>query len=104
MRNSGDGRRRTVLLAVRSATALHRLLDVLPVFEGDDRISRLFTLVPGSDFDLEALAAIEHAHARTVPWEQARTSSYGLILAASPKGELGALRGTRVLLPHGAGF
>jgi len=93
-----------VLLAARSATALHRLLDTLPVFAGDDRIDRIFTLVPGSDFGVDALAAIEHAGARTLPWAEACRSSFDLILAASPKGELGLLHGTRVLLPHGAGF
>ncbi|MGC0416060.1 translation initiation factor 2 [Embleya sp. AB8] len=93
-----------MLLAARSATALHRLLDVLPVFEGDDRITRLCTLVPGSEFDLEALVAIERRQARTIPWARAVERSYDLILAASPKGELDELRGPRVLLPHGAGF
>ncbi|MDT0266518.1 translation initiation factor 2 [Streptomyces sp. DSM 44915] len=101
-----DNRRagRTVLFAARSATALHRLLDTLPVFAGDDRIARRFTLVPGSDFDAEALAAVERAGARTLPWERARAGSFDLIVAASPKGELRALRGALALLPHGAGF
>ncbi|CCB75809.1 translation initiation factor 2 [Streptantibioticus cattleyicolor] len=83
---------------------MHRLLDVLPVFAGDDRVTRVFTLVPGSDFGIDALAAIERVGARTVPWEEACRRSYDLIVAASPKGELRLLRGRRVLLPHGAGF
>nr|WP_306305257.1 translation initiation factor 2 [Streptomyces hygroscopicus] len=106
-RATGNGQRATgkdVLFAARSANALYRLIDVLPVFAGDDRINRLFTLVPGSDFGMEALAAVERAGAHTVPWEQACQHSYDLILAASPKGELGLLSGPRVLLPHGAGF
>ncbi|MFJ2114809.1 translation initiation factor 2 [Streptomyces sp. NPDC087850] len=89
---------------MRSATALHRLLDVLPVFAGDERVRRVFTLLPGSDFGVDALASIERARARTVPWEEARRRPYDLILAASPKGELGLLRGPRALFPHGAGF
>ncbi|WP_228084242.1 CDP-glycerol glycerophosphotransferase family protein [Streptomyces profundus] len=93
-----------MLFAARSATALHRLLDVLPVFAGDDRIARRFTLVPGSAFDVDALAAVERAGGRTVPWEQARGLGFDLILAASPKGRLELLAGERVLLPHGAGF
>jgi len=95
---------RTVLLAARSAVALYRLLDVLPVFAGDHRITRLFTLVPGSDFGVAALAAIDAAGARTVPWDEACAGSYDLILLASPKGEWELLHGDRVLLPHGAGF
>ncbi|WP_405610646.1 translation initiation factor 2 [Streptomyces sp. NBC_01508] len=94
----------TVLFAARSAMALHRLLDVLPVFAGDERVSRVFTLVPGSDFGLDALADIERAHARTVPWDEACRTTYDLIVTASPKGPLHLLRGPRVLLPHGAGF
>ncbi|MFJ9851123.1 translation initiation factor 2 [Streptomyces sp. NPDC101150] len=83
---------------------MHRLLDVLPVFAGDERINRLFTLVPGSDFGVDALAALERVHARTVPWDEACRGQYDLIVAASPKGEIRLLRGPRVLLPHGAGY
>ncbi|RBM12660.1 translation initiation factor 2 [Streptomyces sp. PT12] len=100
---TGDGRR-AVLFAARSATALNRLLDVLPVFAGDGRVERTFTLVPGSDFGLEAFAAVEKAGGRTIPWEEARRREHDVVLAASPKGQLRALRGPRVLLPHGAGF
>lgn len=95
---------KSVLFAVRSAAALHRLLDTLPVFAGDSRVRRYFTLVPGSDFDIEALAALEQLHARTVPWSEAVRGAFDLVLAASPKGGLARLNGPLVLLPHGAGF
>ncbi|WP_399084000.1 translation initiation factor 2 [Streptomyces sp. BBFR2] len=95
---------RTVLFAARSAVALHRLLDTLPVFAGDHRITRVFSLVPGSDFSTDALAALEAAGARTVPWSEALATPYDLTLAASPKGDLHRLRGPLALLPHGAGF
>ncbi|WP_235094753.1 translation initiation factor 2 [Streptomyces sp. A1-5] len=101
---SGSGGRRAVLFAVRSAVALHRLLDVLPVFSGDDRIERRFSLIPGSDFGTDALAALDSVGARCVPWDEAVRTPYDLTLAASPKGELDRLRGPLVLLPHGAGF
>ncbi|MEV0227045.1 CDP-glycerol glycerophosphotransferase family protein [Streptomyces sp. NPDC050704] len=93
-----------MLFAVRSAAALHRVLDTLPVFEGDHRIRRRFTLAPGSDFGIDALAALEAVGARGVPWDVAVSESYDLIVAASPKGELDRLHGPIVLLPHGAGF
>ncbi|WP_206319555.1 translation initiation factor 2 [Actinacidiphila epipremni] len=83
---------------------MYRLLDVLPVFEGDARISRRFTLVPGSEFGTDALAAVTTAGGRTVPWQEACERRYDLILTASPKGELQLLCGDRVLLPHGAGY
>ncbi|MEV8473963.1 translation initiation factor 2 [Streptomyces sp. NPDC051173] len=93
-----------MLIAVRSAGALHRLLDVLPVFEGDGRIAVRFTLVPGSAFDVDALAALERSDARTEGWEQALARKHDLILTASPKGALRVLSGPRVVMPHGAGF
>ncbi|GGK90169.1 hypothetical protein GCM10010094_58960 [Streptomyces flaveus] len=83
---------------------MYRLLDVLPVFSGDDRISRLFTLVPGSDFGADALSAIDALGARTVPWSEACGRTYDMVVAASPKGDLRLLRGPHVLVPHGAGF
>ncbi|MFD4371123.1 translation initiation factor 2 [Streptomyces sp. NPDC058486] len=89
---------------MRSAGALHRLLDVLPVFHGDPRVLTRFTLVPGSDFDIGALAALDRSGARTLPWDEALRIPHDLILAASPKGALHRLAGPRVLLPHGAGF
>ncbi|MER5929893.1 translation initiation factor 2 [Streptomyces sp. NPDC002054] len=89
---------------MRSAGALHRLLDVLPAFDGDSRIITRFTLVPGSRFDIDALAALSHAGARTLPWDEALRVRHDLVLAASPKGDLRRLSGLRALLPHGAGF
>ncbi|WP_217623599.1 translation initiation factor 2 [Streptomyces sp. TRM64462] len=76
----------------------------MPAFRGDDRVQRRFVLVPGSDFGLDALAALEGAGARTLPWEEAVRRHHDLVLAASPKGELQLLDGPLVLLPHGAGF
>ena len=84
--------------------ALYRLLDVLPAFEGDARITRLFTLVPGSEFGADALSAVTAVGGHTVPWAEACDRPFDLILTASPKGALRLLRGDRVLLPHGAGF
>ncbi|MER5354538.1 translation initiation factor 2 [Kitasatospora sp. NPDC002551] len=95
---------RGVLFAVRSAAALHRLLDLLPVFDGDARVRCRFTLVPGSAFDADALAAVASSGARCLSWPEALAGRHDLILTASPKGELAALRGPKVLLPHGAGF
>ncbi|MFD5190098.1 hypothetical protein ACFWMU_18475 [Streptomyces sp. NPDC058357] len=89
---------------MRSAGALHRLLDVLPVFDGDSRITTRFTLAPGSHFDVDALAALEQSGARTLAWEEALRTRHDLVPAASPKGELRRLSGPRALLPHGAGF
>ncbi|KPC86376.1 translation initiation factor 2, partial [Streptomyces sp. NRRL F-6602] len=93
-----------MLVAIRSAVALHRLLDVLPVFDGDDRVRVRFTLVPGSRFDVDALTALDRTGARTMPWQEAVSTRHDLVLTASPKGDLHLLPGPRALLPHGAGF
>ncbi|MEV7286928.1 translation initiation factor 2 [Streptomyces sp. NPDC093252] len=93
-----------MLLAARSAVALYRLLDAATALAGDERVSRYFTLVPGSDFGVDMLSAIERVGGRSVPWAEACSRSYDLILTASPKGDLAHLRGRRVLLPHGAGY
>ncbi|MEU8967986.1 translation initiation factor 2 [Streptomyces monashensis] len=93
-----------MLFAARSAVALYRLLDVVPVFSGDDRITRLFTLVPGSDFGVDALSAIDAVGGRSLPWDEACARTYDLVIASSPKGDLPLLRGRHVLLPHGAGY
>ncbi|GAA1976131.1 translation initiation factor 2 [Kitasatospora viridis] len=103
-RGEPESEQRTVLLAVRSAGALNRVLDVLPVFAGDRRIACRVTLVPGSEFGVEALAAVERAGVRVLTWAQALAGAHHLVLSASPKGALRALSGPRVLVPHGAGF
>ncbi|MGP3972457.1 translation initiation factor 2 [Streptomyces sp. 8N114] len=89
---------------VRTATTLHRLLDAAPALAGDRRIRPYVTLVPGSEFGADALAALDGLRARQLPWEEATRRSFGLILAASARGELHRLRGPLTLLPHGAGF
>ncbi|MEU3496420.1 translation initiation factor 2 [Kitasatospora cineracea] len=105
MPDAGRNQRPSVLLAFRSAVALNRLLDVLPVFGGDPRIDRWFTQVPGSRFGLDALAALDRSGARVMDFEQARHERFDLILSTSPKGALSSLSGrVRALLPHGAGF
>ncbi|WSD72723.1 CDP-glycerol glycerophosphotransferase family protein [Streptomyces sp. NBC_01591] len=60
--------------------------------------------MPGSDFGVDALSVIDDVGGRTLPWDEACRCTYDLVLTASPKGELGLLRGRRVLFPHGAGF
>ncbi|WSV69352.1 translation initiation factor 2 [Streptomyces sp. NBC_01012] len=76
----------------------------MPAFDGDTRITTRFTLVPGSPFGVDALAALGRAGARTLPWGEALRAKHDLILAASPKGGLQRLSGPHALLPHGAGF
>ncbi|NSC24198.1 translation initiation factor 2 [Streptomyces albus subsp. chlorinus] len=95
---------RDVLFVVRTATTLHRLLDAAPALAGDRRIRPYVTLVPGSEFSADALAALEELRALQLPWEEATRRSFALVLAASARGALHLLRGPLTLLPHGAGY
>ncbi|UNO43139.1 translation initiation factor 2 [Streptomyces sp. MST-110588] len=95
---------RTVLVAVRTETTLHRILDVLPVFAGDPRVELAFTVVPGSDFGGRLPAALDRLGTVHLPWSQAVRTRFNLALAASPNGPLHRLRAPLVLVPHGAGF
>ncbi|MEW2548796.1 translation initiation factor 2 [Streptomyces sp. NPDC047002] len=94
----------TVLYAVRSATTLNRLLDVVPAFAGDPRVTPVFTIVPGSDFGADALDTLDGAGAHVVPWAEAVRRGASLVLAASPNGPLHEVDAPLVLLPHGAGY
>ena len=105
---SRDGRTvcalRTVLVVIRTATTLSRLLDVLPVLADDPRVEVEFTVAPGSAYDDGLPALLESLGARTLPWERALRRTYDLAVTASANGDLHALDAPLVMLPHGAGF
>jgi hypothetical protein len=95
---------RTVLVIVRSPAALNRLLDVIPVFEGDTRIELIFAVDGGSRFSDGLATRLAAAGARLVDWRQALSRSWDLALAASDNGDLHRVTAPLVLLPHGAGY
>jgi hypothetical protein len=95
---------RTVLVVVRSPAALHRLLDVLPVFEGDTRVELVFAVDRGSRFSNGLTPRLAAAGARMVAWEDALSGRYDLAVAASDNGDLHRLNAPLVLLPHGVGY
>lgn len=94
---------RAVLFVVHNVAALNRLLDVFGVFAGDFRVQFWVTSElddPFSDGLLEEVAALGLP---SVPWEQATSTTFDLVVSASLHGDLGALRGPLVVLPHGIG-
>ncbi|MEV0902842.1 hypothetical protein [Actinoplanes sp. NPDC049802] len=97
---------RTVLVVVRTVTALTRLLDVVSLIVADRRVQILFTVdgeraaVFGDGTD-RAIAGIA---ARTIPWERARSTRFDLVLSASENDGLEELDGPTLVLPHGLGF
>ncbi|TQN32780.1 hypothetical protein FHX37_2763 [Haloactinospora alba] len=108
-----------VLAVARSVPATDRVLDVLQLFRGDDRVEVTFTVNPGSASGAGVAGMLRDAGVENViDWEQAvrERDRYRLALAASPKEDLHRLArvphpgraGTGhgpplVLMPHGIG-
>ncbi|WP_424186868.1 hypothetical protein ACOBQX_03270 [Actinokineospora sp. G85] len=93
-----------MLVVVRSPAALHRLLDVLPVFEGDPRVEVFFTVDGGSSFSDQLVPRLRARGAALVPWGEAVSRSFDLALAASDNSDLHQLNAPLVLFPHGVGY
>ncbi len=95
---------RRVLLVVHNVTSATRLLDILPLFDGDVRLQLFVTCTGSSPF----LAGIPELFAQmglpVLSWEQAKETSFDLAVSASYGGELGAIRGDLAVLSHGVGY
>nr|WP_246421980.1 translation initiation factor IF-2 [Nocardiopsis mwathae] len=95
----------------RSVPSTNRLLDVIGLFRGDDRIQVTFLPDPGSVSEPGVRGLLREAGvARVVSWEQVRAEQartegrrFSLALAASPKGPLHEVASPLVLMPHGVG-
>ncbi|MFI5527364.1 translation initiation factor 2 [Kitasatospora sp. NPDC051853] len=94
----------SVLLVIRTATTLNRLLDIVPLFADDHRVRLHWTIAPGSAYDDGLPELLDRHHIRVTPWHEAVHRRYGLALGASANGELHRLRSPLLLVPHGAGF
>ncbi|WP_052020458.1 hypothetical protein [Actinokineospora spheciospongiae] len=93
-----------MLVVVRSPAALHRLMDVLPVFEGDPRVELVFTVDGGSWFSDRLGSRLRERGAVLLPWGEAVEHPFDLALAASDNGDLHRLAAPLVLFPHGVGY
>ncbi|WP_431042598.1 hypothetical protein ACQUSR_12185 [Streptomyces sp. P1-3] len=95
---------RRVLLVVHNVTSATRLLDVLPLFDGDLRVQVLATCTGSSPY----LAGVPELLASTglpvLPWEQAKETPVDLAISASYGGQLHFLKGKLVILSHGIGY
>ncbi|MFJ9249748.1 hypothetical protein [Streptomyces sp. NPDC101776] len=90
-----------VLVVVHTEVYGQRLRDVLPLLESDLRIQVDFTIAPHA-FNAGATRSLPHTRDGLLPWEEARSRRYDLVLAAGSQGVDG-LRGPLLRLPHGAG-
>ena len=95
---------RSVLVVVPFVVAGTRLMDVLPLLEADHRLMTVFTVAPAANgancHGVEEF--LRTAGGLVIPWAQAVQTEFDIILATSATG-VAQLRGTVVMLPHGAG-
>ncbi|MCS0637487.1 hypothetical protein NX801_17810 [Streptomyces sp. LP05-1] len=101
---STRGRCHRVLLIVHNVTSATRLLDVLPLFDGDVRIQALVTCTGSSAFQAGVAELFAGLELPVLPWEQAVETPVDLALSASFGGQLDAFKGRLAVLSHGVGY
>ncbi|MFF4716275.1 hypothetical protein ACFY2V_33510 [Streptomyces eurythermus] len=95
---------RSVLGVVHNITSATRLLDLLAVFEGDERIQVFFTRTGSSELDGGTEEFLVARGMARVSWQEALSQPFDLAVATSRGGELHRLPFPLVGAPHGAGY
>lgn len=98
---------RKVLVVARTVTTTVWLLDFLEEVFGDDtRVQVLFTVEDDhpSVYHEGARALLREVGAAVVPWDQARATSFDVVICSTHTGSLEQLRGPLFITPHGPGF
>ncbi|SDK22998.1 hypothetical protein [Streptomyces indicus] len=98
------GRLHTVLLVVHNVTSATRLLDVLGLFDGDERVQVLATCTGSSAFTAGLDEMFAAAGVPVLPWDQALATPVDLAVSASFGGELPGIPGKLAILSHGVGY
>ena len=93
-----------VLFVVHNVTSATRLLDVLPLFDGDLRIQGLATCTGSSPYQAGVPELLAELGLPVLPWEQAKATPVSLAISASYGGELHAIQGKLSVLSHGVGY
>jgi hypothetical protein len=93
---------RTVLVVAHTVTAVNRLADILPIFDGDRRIQLVFT-VPGASYIPGPVADLL-SDTIVIPWSQAVETEFDLALSVHHSGELHLIKAPLVMLSHGIGY
>ncbi|HEX3779078.1 MAG TPA: glycosyltransferase, partial [Pseudonocardiaceae bacterium] len=94
---------RRVLVVTHHITSLVRLLDVLPVFDSDPRIQLVFSCNGSDPFTHGLDQYLDNLGVVTIPWQQAITTEFDLVVAAN-HGGLTEVTGPLVILEHGVGY
>ncbi|CAL9286965.1 hypothetical protein [Streptomyces sp. SudanB182_2057] len=95
---------RSVLGVVHNITSATRLLDLLAVFEGDERIQVFFTRTGSSALDGGTEEFLASRGMARIPWREALSQPFDLAVATSRGGELHRLPFPLIGAPHGAGY
>lgn len=93
---------KTVLIAVHTIVAGHRLMDIVGLIESDPRLQLVYSRAPdvfggGVDEHLRTLGALE------IPWAQATHERFDLALAAAHT-DIDRINAPVMVFPHGAAF
>ncbi|MFF0969786.1 hypothetical protein ACWDQO_30395 [Streptomyces sp. NPDC003703] len=95
---------RRVLFIVHNVTSATRLLDTLPLFDGDLRVQLFATCTGSSPFLAGVPELLTRSGLPVLPWAQAKDTDFDLAITASYGGELEAFQGKLVVLSHGVGY
>jgi hypothetical protein len=97
---------KSLLVVARTNTALTRLLDVIELTRRDIRIQTHFTIDRARDavFGAGLPEYLRDIMAPVMPWEEAKSRRFDLVISASENDALSELDGPILLLPHGMGF
>ncbi|MGW0821007.1 hypothetical protein ACWD3C_06905, partial [Streptomyces sp. NPDC002845] len=79
-------------------------MDLLMVFEGDERIQVFFSCTESSALDGGVSEFMHHRGMLTIPWQAAIAEDFDLALATNRGGDLHKLRFPLISAPHGAGY
>ncbi|MEU3955158.1 hypothetical protein AB0F45_23045, partial [Streptomyces achromogenes] len=95
---------RSVLGVVHNITSATRLLDLLAVFEGDERIQVFFTRTGSSELDGGTEEFLTSRGMARISWQDALSQPFDLAVATSRGGELHRIPFPLIGAPHGAGY
>jgi hypothetical protein len=93
---------RTVLVMIPTMTAGTRLVELLPLLDGDHRVQAVFTTPYDDETWQGTFEYVSSLDCLTLPWKQARQHKWDLVLTASHR-HIEQVDGKLFVLPHGAG-
>ena len=94
----------TVLFIVNTVASANRMLDLIPLFEGDLRVQLVFTTPPQSTSTDGVAEAFAELGVLAMPWERVLEREFDLAVTANHSGGLHLVRAPLVVVSHGVGY